>query len=272
MFSTRVSSRCFHWSLVQATVQLLGWSLFLPASRKLSLSKSISQPSLLLIFPWGRRDLQNLVSFRVLLEPWTCLLSEHKGLPCRMRWSSLSSQAFLGDRRLLSGNCYTTASQGLLELVFSWQFSKQPGTHRSVQDDIWLWLGDPQQGSLLFSREMLPKHDRLMLPVLHLKDLKQPPLKRAPVLLCYLIPWVKPLIICSPPKPTHHPTTASEEPVLISPLSQALPPYQAGVSPLSYNAFTPLTGLKWWRPPSLSSLSWNTQIIFEKTELKRNNR
>lgn len=82
---------------------------------------------------------------------------------------------------------------------------KQPGRHRRVQDDVWLgwgWGWGSQQGaSLLFLREMQPRHVGLLwllsptLPGPHFRDLKQPPLKGAPSawfllfsVFCFLLP------------------------------------------------------------------------------------
>jgi hypothetical protein len=110
----------------------------------------------------------------------------------------------------------------------------------------------------LFPREMFPRSDRLTAShtaCFTLNRIKQPPLKRAPAacpLLSDSLGRTSKGFLSS--KPTHHPATSSEKPVLISPLLQALPGW---CEPLSYNAFTPLTGFKWWRPLSLNSLSCN---------------
>ena len=148
--------------------------------------------------------------------------------------------------------------KGCWDSCFPGSCPKQPGTYKTVHDDIWLWQGDQHQTSLLFPREMFPRSDRLTAShtaCFTLNRIKQPPLKRAPAacpLLSDSLGRTSKGFLSS--KPTHHPATSSEKPVLISPLLQALPGW---CEPLSYNAFTPLTGFKWWRPLSLNSLSCN---------------
>lgn len=50
------------------------------SSQKLSCSESVAKQSLLLIYAWGRSSIMNLVSFRELLYPLSCLLPEFNEL------------------------------------------------------------------------------------------------------------------------------------------------------------------------------------------------
>lgn len=93
-----VSSRHLNWSLLLlgssacllpldslAGLFLLGGSSW--ASSKPSLTESVSQQSLLLIYAWEMSGLMNLVSFRDFLKPLSYLLPEFiKILPCRMEY------------------------------------------------------------------------------------------------------------------------------------------------------------------------------------------